>query len=103
QAQLININSDHTAKCMEMIPIRFIIRVAEIGFSGAVARLKREVGHPVRLASVKRPRNECLVRGEHSSIETDSERKSENTSGREPGIAEQSACPIAQILKKGFE
>jgi hypothetical protein len=86
-----------------MIPVGFIVGIAKFGFSDAGLETQSEVDHGAGVARIERPREERLVSRERSRIDADSERQGKNRHRGEPGIAEQGACPVTQVVKYGFE
>jgi len=84
-----------------VIPIRFIVRIAEQERIGARLEDQREVDHPAGIARIKRPAHQRFVRGEGARIDPDTQRKRKNGDGSEPRIAEEHADSVTQVLEQG--
>ena len=81
-----------------MIPISFVVGIAEIGIGSAGVEDQREVDHLAGIASIERPGENRFVGGEGCGVDPDAERQGKHRDGREPGIAAQCAGSVAQVL-----
>ena len=83
-----------------MIPIRFVVGIAEIGIGNARVEDKREVDHLAGIASIERSVEKRLVGGESCGVDPDAERQRQHRHCGETGALAQLPHRIPQILPK---
>jgi hypothetical protein len=103
EPQLLDGKGDDTAERMELIPIRLVIRIAESRRGEARLQTQRDVDHRLGIARIERSYDERPVRREDSRVDADTERQGKNRHRREPGIPEQGARAVPEVLKDRFE
>src|SRR5260221_2583663 len=88
---------------MKMIPIGFVVRIAEPGTRHTGPEAQGEVDHHRGVAGIERSNDECLVGREDGGVYADAEREGKDRHGGEPGIAAQGARAVTQVLENCFE
>ncbi len=86
-----------------MIPVGFVVGIAELVLSDAGLKTQREINHPGGIAGIEGPRDEGLVSRENSRINADTKRQRKDRHGGEPGVSEQSSRRVTQVLEYGSE
>lgn len=78
---------NHSAETMEMIPIRFVIEIAEHRVDDARVTDQGDVEHFAGIMSIERTGNHCFVGGEDCRIYPDAKRQGKHRDQGERKIA----------------
>ena len=93
---------DHAAEGTKIVLVCLEIGIAEIDLDIPGLANQIKIDHPAWVASVERAREHRFVKREGCSIDPDSKCEGNDGDGGEPGVAEQGAGSVFEILQNGL-